>query len=229
MPSQAVREVTLPKATEIIRSPHNLRTLFTMNFDANGTGTVDDGVSISSFGRGQVSGVTYTVPAHGEISFDVKFKMQCVTPDDVATLDKLVRSMLDASHYEHYDELSKFSASGGVSFFGFFGFGASASYEDTKHTMSGYGLSEENQRKIVDAMANIAQNTSLIEMTGTIYNRDYPYSVSGDMFAIVMDADIKQSNGTAQHRTFLAPNGLLVSPTGESLPAINKEAKIQPA
>jgi hypothetical protein len=43
-------------------------------------GTAQDGVSISSYGQGQVTGGMFTVPAHGEITVDFKLKLPCVTP-----------------------------------------------------------------------------------------------------------------------------------------------------
>jgi hypothetical protein len=213
------------KLTHVRKSGRNLETLFSLKpLDvAQQTGTqgqADDGVAITSYGKGQLSGVLYTVPAHGLINVDIQFKMQCVTPQDVVTLNNLIRGMLDASQYEHFDELSKTDISGGLSFFGFFSGGVSASYEDTKHTMSGFGLSEANQVTIINAMAAMAQNVNLIHMTGQVQNQAYPYSVSGNLFAIVMDATMQLSNGSSQTRTFVAPNGIVVAPSGETLPVV---------
>ena len=130
--------------------------------------------------------------------------------------------MLDASQYQHYDDLAKTDISGGASFFGMFGWGgASASYSDTKHTMSGFGLSEANQVTIINAMAAVAQNVNVIHTFGTVNNTPYDYSVSGNVWCIVMDATIQQSDGSVQNRRFVAPNGLIVDPTsGASLPVI---------
>jgi hypothetical protein len=199
------------------KSPFKLTNLFSV-LDSPGANA--SGVAVTSYGQGQVSGVTYTVPAHGQIEVDFQLNIFCVTPQDVTTLSALIRSLLDASHQHLFDEVSKTDISGGASFFGFFSIGASASYSDTKHTMDSWGLSEANQEAIVTAMMRIAQQTSQFNYKGTVYNRDYDYDVTGNMFAIVMDASIQQQQNSNQLR-FLAPNPHLQSADGSTtLPSV---------
>ena len=182
----------------------------------------ETGVSVTTYGKGQVTGVMYTVPAHGQINVDFKLKLLCVTPEDIQNLSNLIRSLLDASHQHSYDELEKTEVSGGASFFGFFGWGgASASYSDTKHTMDSFGLSERNQQAIVDAMMKVAQQVSEFNYSGTIFNKDYDYDVTGNLFGIVMDATISQDQYQHQIR-FLAPNVHLESPDGTSLHSVGR-------
>src|SRR5690606_29158018 len=101
----------------------------------------ESGVEISTYGQGQVTGAIYSVPAHGEITVDLKLKLLCVTPEDVIKLDKLIHSLLDASKKHLYDDLKRTSISGGASFFGLFAWGgAKASYERTTRTMESFGL-----------------------------------------------------------------------------------------
>lgn len=198
------------------RTPFTLPTLF--RYD----GGSQDGVEVDSYGQGQVTGGVFTVPAHGEITVDFELDIFCVTPDDVATLSALIRSLLDASHQHSFDELEKTDICGGASFFGFFSFGVSASYSDTKHTMDSWGLSERNQEAIVDAMMQIAEKTNHFSYKGTIYNRDYDYDVSGNLFGIVMDATIQQSSSHNQVR-FLAPDvHLKRTDDGPNIPVIGK-------
>lgn len=186
------------------------------------TGDNQTGVEVTSYGQGQVSGVMYTVPAHGQIDVNFKIKLNVVTPEDIQKVSDLIKSLLDASHKQSYSELSKTEVSGGASFFGFFGFGgASASYSDTKQTMTSYGLSEANQVTIVNAMMNLAQQMSEFDYSGTIYNKDYDYDVTGNLFAIVMDAHIQQSQQQNQLR-FLAPNVHLNTQDGNNLPVIGQ-------
>jgi len=185
-------------------------------------GDNETGVAVTSYGQGQLTGAMFTVPAHGEITVDFKLKLLCVTPENVKTLNALIRSLLDASHQHSYDELEKTEVSGGVSFFGFFGWGgASASYSDTKHTMDSFGLSERNQEAIVDAMMKIAQQVSEFNYSGVIHNRDYDYDVTGNLFGIVMDATIQQSQFQHQLR-FLAPDVHLRTADGSGLPVIGQ-------
>jgi hypothetical protein len=185
-------------------------------------GSNETGVAITTYGQGQVAGLVYTVPAHGQITVNFKLKLLCITPEDVNNLSNLIKSLLDASHQHSYSELEKLEASGGASFFGFFGWGgASASYSKTKQTMDSFGLSETNQRAIVDAMMKIAQQVSEFNYTGTIFNRDNDYDVTGSLFGIVMDATIQQAQYQHQVR-FLAPNVHLRTPDGDSMPVVGQ-------
>jgi hypothetical protein len=187
----------------------------------------ETGVAVTTYGKGQVTGAVYTVPAHAQVNVDFKLKLLCVTPEDIQNLSNLIRSLLDASHKHSYDELEKLEVSGGASFFGFFGWGgASASYSDVKHTMDSFGLSERNQEAIVDAMMKIAQDVSEFDYSGTIFNRDYDYDVTGNLFGIVMDAVISQDQYQHQLR-FLAPNVHLESPDGTSLPSVGQLYQLQ--
>lgn len=181
----------------------------------------ETGVAVSAYGKGQLTGVLYTIPAHGEITVDFQLKLPCVTPESVQNLSNLIKSLLDASHKHSYKELEKTQASGGASLFFFFSFGVSASYSKTKETMDSWGLSEENQRTIVNAMMEIAQEVCEFNYSGTIYNRDYDYDVTGNFFGIVMDAVIQQNQYQHQLR-FLAPSPYLETQDGDTLPSVGK-------
>jgi len=181
--------------------------------------SVQDGVSITSYGQGQLSGVMYTVPAHGEITIDFTINMLCVTPQDVINLNNLVKGLLDASHYHRFEETEQTNVSGGLGFMGFWSGGISASYSDVKHTLDGWGLSEANQQTIVNNMMEIAQKVSTFHLTGTVHNRDFDYDVSGNIFGIVMDATIQQSDSHKQLR-FLAPKAHMNTTDGDSLPVV---------
>ena len=213
----AVRTPKLPKELRARRrTPFSLPTLFKADDQ------VTDGVSITSYGQGQVAGGMFTVPAHGEITVNFDIHLLCVTPQDVQNLSALIRSLLDASHQHMFDDIQRTDISGGASLFGFFSFGVSASYSEVKHTMDAWGLSETNQETIVNNMMQIAQKTNDFQYTGTVYNRDYDYSVTGNLFGIVMDAQIQQQQSSNQLR-FLAPNVHLQSAAGNTtLPVVGK-------
>jgi len=199
------------------KTPFQLQTLFTLSQPADAG--VSDGVAVTSYGQGQVSGAMYTVPAHAELNLNFDFHLLCVTPQDITNLNNLIRGLLDASHQHVYDDLQKTDINGGLSFFGFFSGGVSASYSETKHTMDSWGLSETNQEAIVNAMMALVQKTSDFGFTGTVYNRDYDYSVSGNVFGIAMDATIVQGDQSNQVR-FLAPRPRFQSSDGISLPTV---------
>ncbi|WGD34541.1 hypothetical protein [Olleya sp. YS] len=200
----------------------NLSTVFA-NPAAKSTGVATDGVSVNAYGQGQCSGVTYTVPAHGDIKVGFTLKMQCVTPKNVDALDALIRGMLSASNQKKYDQLTEKSSSGGRGFFLWFSAGGSrTSYKQTTHIMESYGLTREQQTKIIDAMVKMANEVNTFTYKGTINNDKYDYSVSGSLFGIVMDATIQKGENHAQLR-FLAPNVHLDGNDGaSSLPSVGK-------
>ncbi|KVS21946.1 hypothetical protein WK32_17920 [Burkholderia vietnamiensis] len=86
--------------------------------------------------------------------------------------------------------------------------------------MDSFGLSEANQEKIVDAMMKIAQQSNEFNYSGTVFNKDYDYDVSGSLFGIVMDAVIQQGQ-YQNHVRFLAPNVHLQSADGSQLPLVD--------
>ena len=181
----------------------NLTTVFKNSIDSSGSAT--DGVAVTAYGQGQVSGVTYTVSAHSIIDVDFKLHMQCVTPDNVKALDQLIRSMLTASKQHDYDQLTQKSSSGGVGFFLFFsGGGHKSSYSQTTHTMDSWGLTRAQQDKIIDTMMDLVNKTNDLSFKGQVNNDKYDYSVSGNLFGIVMDATIQKDENHTQVR-FLAP------------------------
>lgn len=185
-------------------------------------GSATDGVAVTSYGQGQLTGATYTVPAHGQIDVEFSLKLQCVTPDDIKAMDELIRSLLKASEQHKYDNLNKTSVSGGISFFAFWSGGVKADTTNTNHTMTKWGLSEKNQEKIVDKMMQLAMKMSTFKYKGTVYNKDFDYAVSGNLFGIVMDCTIQQGTSSNQVRC-LAPKAHLTDESGAAaLPATGK-------
>ncbi len=181
------------------------------------TGEVESGVAVTSYGQGQISGVTYVVPPFSEIEVDFTLRMQCITPENTRSLDNLIQSLLSASKQEEYERLKQTDVSGGLGFFGMWG--ASASYSDTERIFESWGLSEENQARIVSEMVSIANTFNELNYRGKINNQS-SYSVSGNMFGIVMDATIKQGTQENQIRA-IAPNAHLNSSDGlSSLPSV---------
>lgn len=199
----------------------NLSTVF-KNPVSKDTGAATDGVSVNAYGQGQCSGVTYTVPAHGDIDVDFTLQMQCVTPENVKSLDALIRGMLSASAQKKYDQLTEKKSSGGYGFFLWFSCGGySSSSKQTTHIMESYGLTVEQQTKIIDAMIKMANQSNKFTYKGKINNDKYDYSVSGNLFGIVMDAKIQKGENHSQLR-FLAPNVHLKGNDGSTLPSIGK-------
>src|SRR4051794_33428938 len=71
------------------RTPVTLNTLFRLSATPQNAGATSDGVAVTAYGQGQLTGVTYTVPAHGEIEVDFEMDLLCVTPQDIDKLSAL--------------------------------------------------------------------------------------------------------------------------------------------
>eukprot|EP01084_Bolivina_argentea_P258967 436803_1 len=63
----------------------------------------EDSTSVVGYGRGQLSGAYYTVPAHGKVKVTAKITMQTITPDDMKTLNSMVESMIKPSKKGSYE------------------------------------------------------------------------------------------------------------------------------
>ena len=88
--------------------------------------------------------------------------------------------------------------------------------------MEKWGLSPKNQGVIIQKMMEIAMTTNDFSYKGEIKNTDYDYSVTGNLFGIVMDCTIKQGSTTHQIRA-LAPKPHLQDPnSGATLPTVGK-------
>jgi len=185
-------------------------------------GGATDGVAVTSYGKGQLVGTTYTVPAHGQIDVNFELQLECVTAEQIKAVNELIRGLLDVSRQHEYDNLNKTEASGGLSFFAFFSGGLKSSTTNTNHTMDKWGLSEDNQKKIISEMMTLANKMNQFGYKGTIFNKDYDYSVSGNLFGIVMDCTVQQGTSSTQFRA-LAPNVHLADTSGTAtLPTVGK-------
>ena len=187
------------------------------------SGTATDGVSVTSYGQGQVTGATFTVPAHGTI--DVKFDLQllAVSGQDVENLNNLIRGMLSSAKQAKFDSYAKSTASGGSGSFLFFSGGYShRSSEEVATSMEAWGLTRDQQTQIITQMLKLTNKTEKFSYKGKIENKDYDYDVTGNLFGIVMDATIQQGQQSSQIR-MLAPNVHLQDPSsGATIPAVGK-------
>jgi hypothetical protein len=179
-------------------------------------GEAENGIAVTSYGQGQVTGGVFSVPAHGEITVDFTLHISCVTPEDIRKMNDLIRSLVEASKQHLYDDLQQTSISGGLGYFGFWSGGLKASFTETKHTMDSWGISEPNQKIIIEAMMAVAEKTNDFNYRGTIYNNKYDYDVTGSLFGIVMDATIKQDQVQRTIRS-LAPAVHLADGDGKPL------------
>lgn len=172
-------------------------------FDAErSSGSATEAYSIEVSGQGQLTGLSYTVPAHAEGRIKAKLQISAMSSEDVQKLNNLAMGMLDASAQTQVKEFEKTAASANLSvwtwFFG--GGGASASYEKTKESMLSKGLTEAQITTLMDAFLELAKKMSTVEINFYINNSANPYSVSGDLYLYTVSGTIKTEKGTAQYR-----------------------------
>jgi hypothetical protein len=184
-----------------------------------------DGFSITSQGYGSITGLTYTIPAHTDADFDVDLKVLALTSNDVQNLNNLIKGMVSASQYDKVDDYERTHASADVSFWGMLGGGGGASYEKTHHEMSGFGLSEENQRTIVSAMSEIAKNMSRVGVKIHVHNSANDYAVSGNMIVFTIAGTVVTQNQQSQYRMIakqgVAGTGDQTAPTSNEIVPLN--------
>lgn len=184
-------------------------------------GTNETGVSIDAYGLGQLSAVFFTAPAHSETEVNFTVNMFCLTPADVANLSNLIRSLLDASHQRIYDDMQSTGVTGGAGFFGFFSWGARANYSSTKRRMDSWGLSEENQKTIVQAMMERTAVINTFTYRSVVHNTNNDYDVTGNIYGVVMDVTASFNGFQKQYRV-LAPKPVLHDPgSGDTLPVVD--------
>jgi hypothetical protein len=180
--------------------------------------SADFGVNVQAYGLGQLTGAIFSVPPGGEIGVDFKLRLQCVTGDAIKNMENLIKSLLDASKREKYEEDSKLTASGGFGFSFFWSGGARASYEQTKRRMEEYGLSEENQRTIVNQMMQLANSLQEFNYRGTVRNT-FDFTVSGSLFGFIMDCQITTGQETNEVRV-IGPKPVLRGADGAAIPVL---------
>ncbi len=165
-------------------------------------GESKESYSIEVSGQGQLTGLSYTIPAHTEGKIKAKLQISALTSEDVKSLNALAIGMLDASYKEQVKEFEKTSASASLSVWSWFfgGGGASASYEKTKETMKSKGLTETQITMLMDAFLERAKNMSVVEIDFYVNNSANDYSVSGDLYLYTVSGSIQTEKGTSQYR-----------------------------
>jgi hypothetical protein len=133
--------------------------------------------------------------------------------------------MVSASQWQKVTDYEAIRASADISFWGLLGGGGSASYDKTHLAMSGFGLSEENQRTIVNAMCDIAKNMSKVDAKIHVRNAANDYAVSGNMIVFTISGTVTANNQQYQWRMIanqgLAGSGTQTAPTDNNITPLN--------
>ncbi len=176
-------------------------------------------------GYGSITGLAYTIPAHTDADFDIDLKVLSLTSNDVDNLNKLIQGMVSASQWQKIRDYESTHASANLSCWGLTGGGGSASYEKTHEALSGFGLSEENQRTIVGAMAEIAKTMSKVDAQIHVKNAANNYAVSGNMIVFTIAGTVTSNNQQYQYRMIanegLAGSGSQTAPTDNIIKPLN--------
>ncbi|MEO7098945.1 MAG: hypothetical protein ABI162_06255 [Luteolibacter sp.] len=182
--------------------------------------TADDQGSsfdVSAQGNGSFTGLGYTIPAHTKGSIKAKIQTLCMTSQDVANLNQLVKGMVSASDWQQVTDYEATHVSADLSFFGMISGGGSASYDKTHTDMSGFGLTSDQITTIVEAMAKIASQMSSVEIDFEVDNTQNDYSVSGSLMLYTIGGTIKSDSSEYQYR-MLAGQGT-AGASGDTAPA----------
>jgi hypothetical protein len=178
---------------------------------------MSQGLVISSGGLGAVQGLTFTVTPYSETEIDVTFRATAISMNDMDIMDKFMQNALTASKYNSYKTSAEASASGSWSLFG--GPTAEASAKVTHDAMSGYGLSEAQQKEVLQLVAGFFPKPSTFKFKTTIKNTS-PNALSGQFYIYAFTGDITVD----QHQESQSMVGGPVAQTtgGENIPMSNK-------
>ncbi len=181
--------------------------------------------SIDASGTAQLTGLSYTVPAHTSGTIKAQLQTSALTSQDVADLNAMATGFLEASVKEEVREQEKTSGSANVTVWSWlFGRGsASASFERIHETMLSKGLTEAQISELMDAFLERATNMSRVQIDFFVNNELNDYSVSGDLYLYTVAGTVKTTKGTAQYR-MLADNAAAGGPpaSGGGAPATGK-------
>ena len=166
-----------------------------------------DSFSVESQGYGSFTGLAYTVPAHTRGKIQATIQTLALTSTDIKNLNDLIKGMVSASQYEKVRDYESTHASANISFWGFWSGGGGASYEKTHEELRGFGLSEDNIRTIVSAMADAARKMSHVEIDFDVENVNNDYAVSGSLMLYTIAGTISTKNQQYQYR-MLADKGV---------------------
>jgi hypothetical protein len=170
-------------------------------------GAATDSFSVESQGYGSFTGLAYTVPAHTKGKLKAQIQTLALTSNDVENLNNLIKGMVSSSQYEKIRDYEATHASANISFWGFWSGGGGASYDKTHEAMRGFGLSEDNIKTIVSAMAEDAKKMSHVELDFDVDNSPNDYAVSGSLLLYTIARTIKSANEQRQYR-MLADRGV---------------------
>jgi hypothetical protein len=146
------------------------------------------------------------VPAGAKGKIPADLQTLALTSNDANNLNNLIKGMVSASQYQKVRDYESTHASGNLSFWGFWSGGGGASYEKMHEELHGFGLSEDNIRTIVSAMADVAKKMSRVSIDFEVDNRGNDYAVSGSLLLYTIAGTINTQNQQYQYR-MLADKG----------------------
>jgi len=183
-----------------------------------GSGSITNSMTVSAGGIGAVQGVTFTCPGagpggHSTTVVELTFHTTAISMDDMKKVDDLVKSLVSASDYAKYHDHAEASTSGGWSLFG--GAAVSASASATHDAMSGYGLTDDMQQKVLELVKGLVPKPSTFKYKTTVIN-DSPFQQSGQMYVYSFTGTITSGNSSESKQMIGGP--VAKTSSGDQLP-----------
>jgi hypothetical protein len=171
---------------------------------AGSSGGAGSSFSVTAQGQGQLTGLSYTVPAFTEGQVTATLEMNVMSSVQVANLEAGWAALLNDTQkqlYTHYKTTHE-SASAHVNWFDFFSGGASASYSSTETTtnMHSLGLTDDQIDQMMEMLAEEAQKMNYAELNLTVDNENDPFSVSGNLLLYTIIGKVTTKKGTYDYR-----------------------------
>jgi len=159
---------------------------------------------VGAGGPGQLTGVTYSVPAHSIGKITYTLKVPCLTSKTVENLSKGWKALLNASQKESFEKHveSDTTASANLSFLGFFSGGGkvSTTVKTSSDHMKKIGLTDDQITKAMDMLADAAKEMSSVKAKILVFNTGNDYPVSGNQLIYTMSGEVTTGNGTNSWR-----------------------------
>jgi len=177
------------------------------------SGSQTNSITVSGGGLGAVQGATFTCAGHSTTEVDMIFHTTAISQDDMNKVDALIKAEVSSSDYKRIHDHEEASASGGWSLFG--GASVSASASATHDAMSGYGLSEEMQQKVLEMVKELLPTPSTFKYKTTVTNNT-PFQQSGQMYVYSFTGTITSGDSSVSKQMIGGPVAKTAS--GDQLP-----------
>lgn len=182
------------------------------------SGSSASSFSVDTAGVGQATGVSFTVPAHAEANVSINLGVPALTSEQVRNLRNAWEAILDLTQRQSLREFERQdrTASRNLGFLSWLCGGKTRRSSTTvRRNMESRGLTEDQINQLIETFREIALQMSTVQVQFTIFNRNNPYSVSGNVLLWVMSGVIQTSETQTQFRV-LSDGGIATGNQGNA-------------